>query len=364
MNVAIILTGLINEKYETLPHIKRMFDYWADQNNLEIDIYCHFWDSNNVYPYNINYDCTKIKVPKERKESIDYAINVFKPVNSVTSSFVDTHQHFVKFIDMITDAQPSKWHKEIQESITKGQFKEKDIHARYFIDETQDPIHAFNLWWMYHVRWCQFNHIVSQAYTLHKGLRMVINSGKHYDAVIKWRYDLLCDYKTANNKLMNAITADFDNPTYTCDIAWEGLDWTEDFKNINSVIPGTKLLSLADSWFILNNAAIKKMSWHYLNKYVEGMGSIYYGKEGGQHTHCYDGVTGAGVNINLVGRINENIIRFPNTIPDDFHDNPNQYNNYLDRTNFLQKKTSDYQQLIHYWDERSKFYTIGQFDFY
>jgi hypothetical protein len=364
MKLAIFLTGLIIDKRKVLPHIKRIFDFWAETNNIEIDIYCHFWDSESIYPYHIDYNSTKITVPWENAGSVNYAIDILKPVDYTISKFTDTHNYFLKYINALTEFQPNSWNKDIQDAIISEKFLQKNIHTRYFVEESNNCVHDFNLWWSYHVRWCQFIHVISQAYTTHKALQLIINSDKTYDAVLKWRYDLLCDYKTHNDKIINAMHTPFVNPTYTSDITWEGLNWKSDFDYSNDIVPGTALISLADSWFILNNSAIKKMSQHYLNNYAAAMNTIFLGKEGGQHTYCHDGVRHAGVSINLINRIQETIIRFPEKISEEFHDDPHTHCINLYHTNFLNKNTSDYKKTLDYWDERSKFYTIKYFDFY
>lgn len=364
MKIAIFLTGLIIDKKDTLVHIKRMFDYWSEKNNIKIDVYAHFWDSIGLYPYTINYDDTMIKVPWENKGSVDYAIDLFKPVSYKISKYTDLHDYFIKFLYDNKHYTNDPWIKEIHSSVLTARFFNKDIHKRFFVDNFDRPEYQFDLWWSYHVKWCQFVHVASQAYTAAQSLKMIIESGNTYDAVLKWRFDLICDYKTHNNRLVEVMKTPFASPTYTSDIAWQGLMWEKDLHYDNSKDYSNEVVSVADSWFILNWSAASILANNLIDYYVKCMGETFSGIPGGQHTYFHDTVRQSNVKINLIGRIHENLIRFPDTIPFNYHDNPAEHFNLIYAKNFRAKRNSDFKNMLEHWDRRSQYYTVSKFSFY
>lgn len=356
MKIAIMLTGLLIDKVNTLPHIKKMFDYIASRNNIEIDYYCHFWAPEKMYPYSIDYHSTKIVVPWENQGSINHAIDIFKPLNSKVSSYSDILPYFEQFTVNLKDP----WLKEVFSS--KHLFVNHDIHKRFFVDNFENPSYEFDKWWAYHINWCRFVHHLAQAYSTSESMKLVASSNIKYDAVIRWRFDVLFDYKGVESMLVNLLRdIKHDNAFYT-EIAWEGLQWNADFhSDINNT--GDKLISLHDGWWMTNNEVNKNLANNYLNLYMSDMINTI-GKESGLHTWHYNAVVKCGLPIKLTGRIKHTIIRFPDKIPHDWHNSPGRYYIYLWNSQFIAKKDSDFKAALQYWDKRSQYYTVKHFDFY
>jgi hypothetical protein len=358
MKIAIMLTGLLIDKVDTLPHIKKMFDYIAAKNNLAIDYYCHFWAPENMYPYHIDYHATKIAVPWENQGSINHAIDIFKPISYKVSKYSEILPYFENYT--ISLSKHDKW---LNEAFSDAEmFVNHNIHKRFFVDNFEDPITIFNKWWTYHINWCQFIHYTAQVYSVSELMKIVSSSNTDYDAVIKWRFDVLFDYKSFESMIVDLIrNIKDDNALYT-ELAWEGIQWTADLRSdINNV--DNKLISLHDGWWITNKEVNKIMANNYLNCYMSDMCNTV-GKEAGTHTWHYNGVVKCGLYIKLIGRINHTIIRFPAKIPHDWHENTSSYYPHLWNSQFIAKKDSDFKMSLQYWDKRSQYYTIKHFDFY
>jgi hypothetical protein len=358
MKIAVILTGLLIDKVKTLPHIKKMFDFISSRNNIEIDYYCHFWAPEKMYPYSVNYHSTKIVVPWENQGSIDYAKSVFEPVDCKVSNYADILPYFDVYSAELS--KHDNWLKDVFSS--KHLFVNQDIHKRFFVDNFEDPAYQFDVWWAYHINWCQFIHQVAQMYSTSQSMKLVADSNINYDAVIRWRFDVLFDYKGFEETLVNLIRSiKQDNAFYT-ELAWEGLHWKSDLTgNINTA--EHKLISLHDGWWITNNEVNKHLATNYLNCYLSDMINTI-GQESGLHTwHC-NAVIKCDLPIKLTGRIKHTIIRFPDKIPQDWHDIPGKYYNYLWNSQFIAKKDSDFKMSLQYWDKRSQYHTIKHFEFY
>jgi hypothetical protein len=203
--------------------------------------------------------------------------------------------------------------------------------------------------------------MISQPFASVKSNEMILKSGIEYDACIKWRYDVVADLKTNNDKFVKAIK-DCSNETnlFCTELAWEGLNWKEDLQfDINS--DHNKLVSLHDGWWIsslyTNNRFAKTMLPDYIN-------SLSRHKFDAQHVHFYDAVKGVGARIDLIDRIQHNIIRFPDTVPVNFNNNPHVHFEKLYNANFVAKRNSDYKRSISHWDKRAQYQTIKYFDFY
>lgn len=358
MKIAIMLTGLLIDKLNTLPHIKKMFDYIASRNNIDIDYYCHFWAPEKMYPYNVDYHSTKIVVPWENQGSIDYAKDIFKPINSKVSNYSDILPYFDTYATELskTDA----WLNEAFSS--KHLFTNHDIHKRFFVDNFDHPSHEFDKWWTYHINWCQFVHQTAQVYSTSESMKLVAASNINYDAVIRWRFDVLFDYKGFEGMLVSLFqNIKHDNSFYT-EIAWEGLQWTADLNYDNTIIEN-KLISLHDGWWITNSEVNRHLAHNYLAQYLSDMLKTI-GKESGLHTWHHNAIVNSGVPVKLTGRIKHTIIRFPDKIPTDWHNSPSRYYIYLWNSQFIAKKDSDFKSSLQYWDKRSQYFTVKHFDFY
>lgn len=357
MKIAIYLTGLIIDKPQTLPFIKTMFDNFASRNDLQIDFYCHFWDNTNIYPYNIDYNSTLIKVPQENRRSVQNAINVFKPVHYKTTEFASLYPRFVDYYSQIH--KHNQWVCESLNTVADS-CKFKNIHSNYFLENYIDPVDAFDRWWHLHVNWCRYIHLISQAYTASAGANMVRASGIEYDAVIKWRYDVVADLISNNNKFLNAIRHCVNNNVFYTELAWEGLEWREDLPYDINTVGMDQAISLHDGWWIAGFETNSHMADGLLDMYTNDM---IHGQHG-QHLHFYKAIKNTCAKIYFTDRIQHNIIRFPDTLPVDYNDRPGEYFDMLYAKNFAAKNQSDIRKPLEFWDKRSQYYTVKYFNFY
>ena len=360
MKIAIMLAGLLIDKIDTLPHIKQMFDYIATRNNIEIDYYCHFWAPENMYPYNIDYNSTNIVVPWENMGSINYAMDVFKPVDFKISNYTDMLPYFNAYSNEFS--KKHVWLKDVFSN--SDSFINKDIHRRFFVDNFNNPVYDFDKWWAYHIKWCQFVHQMSQIYSTSQTMKLVANSGVDYDAVIRWRYDVLFDYKGFESLIVDTCRNIKHDKAFYTELAWEGLSWTSDLPfDINSNTDN-KIISLHDGWWITNNEVNTQLANQYIDICLENMIDTIDEFTGGMHTWHYTAIVKSNLPIRLTGRIKHTIVRFPDKIPHDWHDDPGGYYTYMWNTYHVFKPDSDFKNSLQYWDEKSKYYTIRYFDFY
>jgi len=355
MKIAVMLTGLVIDKTETLPYIKQMFDMFAERNNLQIDYYCHFWSPKDLYPYTIDYHKTRIALPWENMGSIEYACSVFKPWEIRINSFKNLYWNFVDYYDHLAN---DEWAKD-SAALVNNHIVNKELHDDWFLHNCDNPQDSFDKWWNYHIWWCRYVHVVSQAYTTAQTLEMVQNSNINYAVCLKWRYDVLADLVTNNEKIINAIRYCVNEKSFFTELAWEGLEWKQDLPyDINTADPNS-LISLHDGWWICSSQMINDLTKTFFNDYAAEMKKPI----GGQHTYFYKAIRNTNTPIHLLDRIQNNIIRYPNTIPKNFNENPQEHYYELYAKNFQSKKHSSWRRLLGNDNKQSQYYTIGKFNF-
>ena len=194
-------------------------------------------------------------------------------------------------------------------------------------------------------------------------MKLVANSGVDYDAVIRWRYDVLFDYKGFESLIVDTCRNIKHDKAFYTELAWEGLSWTSDLPfDINSNTDN-KIISLHDGWWITNNEVNTQLANQYIDICLENMIDTI-DDIGGMHTWHHTAIVKFNLPIRLLGRIKHIIVRFPDKIPHNWHDAPGDYYNYMWNTQFVAKKDSDFKNSIQNWDKKSQYYTIGHFDFY
>jgi len=356
MKIAVMLTGLVIDKTETLPYIKQMFDMFAERNNLQIDYYCHFWSPEDLYPYTIDYHKTRICVPWENAGSIDYALSIFKPKYHRINPFKNLYWNFVDYYDHIAH---DDWTKSSAE-LVKHNIANKELHADWFLNNCDNPQDGFDKWWHYHVWWCRYVHTASQAYSTSQSCEMVHHASMNYAACIKWRYDVIADLVTHNDKIMNAIKQCANQQAFYTELAWEGLEWQQDLPYDINTADANALVSLHDGWWICSLSAVEKLNRTFFHDYITNMKT----PSGGQHTHFFKSIKNTNIPIHLTDRIQSNIIRFPKTIPDNFNIRPQDHFDHLYARNFQTKKHSSMRDSLENFNKRSQYYTVGKFNFY
>jgi len=352
MKIAIMLTGLIMDKTDTLPYIKEMFDGFAERNNLEIDYYCHFWSPEGLYPYRIDYHKTRMAVPWENKGSTDLAHSIFQPVESRTNEFRNLYWNAVDYYDHTAN---DEWKVEGSD-IVKNFIVNKELHPNFFLDNFEKSTSVFDQWWDWHTWYCRYVHLVSQAYTVYQCNEMIVNSGIDYDCILKWRYDVVADLISNNDKMMSAIQHCVDSPSFYTELAWEGLEWQQDLSYDINTASHDKLISLHDGWWLCSKDVITEQFWHV---YVHDIKH----PPGGQHTHFHKAIRSLEVPIYFTDRIQSNIIRFPDTLPKNYNQRPWDHYGHLYNRNFMKQKTSNAKQVLEANEKHNLYHTIGGFNF-
>lgn len=359
------LTGLIKEKTDVLPHIKKMFDYLAIRNGISIDYYCHFWDPSNRYPYNIDDTEFKITVPKESNESINYAIDIFDPTNYSVVPYKNMYDGYLSwFIQTHYNVQSAdKFTETVKYCFDNHLFYNKTINKKFFIDNFVDDVDKkFNNWWFHHISWCTFSHKFSQLYSASSMMELISNSNKDYDAILKWRYDVIANYHRYESRIIETLKISKYKNYFFTDTAWvvnngeSNFNLTKDDINYNYK---NKEIYLNDIWWITNKHINDVILRSLHESYLKNMNI-----KGGTHRWLYKTLRDCDIDIDIVGKIDEIIIRFPNTIPDEFHNCAGKYYEYLQNNNFRKKEKSDYNNIVRNHDDRSLYHTTKFFDFY
>lgn len=186
--IAVVLTGLVGDQHRIAHLLKGSFDYLSEDFGLDFDFYCHFWSNDNRYPMDFDHKIIgHIKFPEENIAHIDHVKEVFSPVASTTSDYMELYEHFLA----VGNDYDSPLHCEkIRELDTM--FRDKKIHKNFFIDVVPESAHGlYEDWLAYLTGWIHFVTQTSQVLSAAKGTKLVVDSGIQYDAVIRWRFDNL-----------------------------------------------------------------------------------------------------------------------------------------------------------------------------
>lgn len=348
MRVAIFLTGLIQDRFSVIPHIKKMFDVIGHNHGIDFDYYCHFWNPQNKYPYYLDDSVVKIKLPSEDSRNARKVVDFLKPKNHAVSSYDEILPYYEKVFDNQLRTQPSEWKHHLKNVLADRKFANKTIHERFFSFTFEHPHNCFREWFHLHSDWCKVVHNISQVFSASKCAKMIASSDMKYDAILKWRYDLVFDYHK-----MSGILTDIMQQVrgYHTEIAWKGVDWSAPFETAQDIGPND-VVSLGDVWWCTDHETNEKIANDLLKCYTESMYET--SSEGGQHTWIYDALYGKmAVPVHLHGKINECIIRYPETLADIFHDADNFSIEHLMNVNIRKKPDSEYKDCLRFSDGSS-----------
>lgn len=177
--------------------------------------------------------------------------------------------------------------------------------------------------------------------------------------MVKWRYDLLANYQKFESCLIDTMTRSSLENCFFTDVVWakennEILTNYDLYKNIEN-----KILYLNDLWWITNSSINETLSKEMYSTFVKNMHFDY-----GGHHWFFLTIKDLNIPIITTDKIQEILIRFPETIPEDFHLFTNKYYYQLQDENFNKKEKSDFWYNVKNHHLRSMYHTTKFFNFY
>ena len=315
LKVAICLTGLLGNRCEVSAYIKQIFTKIGNDNNIDFDYYCHFWNNDKPYPYEINDEWLGVvSLPKENDASVKGVIATLNPKAITYNSYNDMFSIFLNH--GLTQS--------IDYSRYLDFFINKKIDKNFFISLDEiNPATYFDAWWEFHSDWINFAHLTSQFFALEECLKTIVNSGTKYDAVLRWRYDqlfLTTEYHVS--KLVDNLRL-----THRNHIAFEWMrrgewgssevNYITDYKSQVQQNKSVLGVSMSDSWWIVDADTAVFMSKYLTIAYadIRKYHKIFWLRGAGQHAFFYYALLSMKINFNIVGSIGSNIIRDSTVLP-------------------------------------------------
>jgi hypothetical protein len=315
LKVAICLTGLLGNRCEVSAYIKQIFTKIGNDNNIDFDYYCHFWNNDKPYPYEINDEWLGVvSLPKENDASVKGVIATLNPKAITYNSYNDMFSIFLNH--GLTQS--------IDYSRYLDFFINKKIDKNFFISLDEiNPATYFDAWWEFHSDWINFAHLTSQFFALEECLKTIVNSGTKYDAVLRWRYDqlfLTTEYHVS--KLVDNLRL-----THRNHIAFEWMrrgewgssevNYITDYKSQVQQNKSVLGVSMSDSWWIVDHDTAAFISEYLTIAYadIRKYHSVFWIRGAGQHAFFYHALLSMNINFLILGSIGSNIIRDSTVLP-------------------------------------------------
>jgi hypothetical protein len=315
LKVAICLTGLLGNRCEVSAYIKQIFTKIGNDNNIDFDYYCHFWNNDKPYPYEINDEWLGVvSLPKENDASVKGVIATLNPKAITYNSYNDMFSIFLNH--GLTQS--------IDYSRYLDFFINKKIDKNFFISLDEiNPTTYFDAWWEFHSDWINFAHLTSQFFALEECLKTIVNSGTKYDAVLRWRYDqlfLTTEYHVS--KLVDNLRL-----THRNHIAFEWMrrgewgssevNYITDYKSQVQQNKSVLGVSMSDSWWIVDHDTAAFISKYLTIAYadIRKYHSVFWIRGAGQHAFFYHALLSMNINFLILGSIGSNIIRDSTVLP-------------------------------------------------
>ena len=320
LKVAICLTGLIRDNAAVPEYVRQIFTKIGNDNDIEFDYYCHFWNNDKPYPYEINEDCLGIvALPREDEDSVKQVITTLSPKAVVTNSYSDMfpvflnnglrqYIHYNRYLDL---------------------FVGKKIDKNFFVTlDEADPTTYFDAWWRLHTDWIGFAHLTSQFFAAAQCLKTIVNSGIQYDAILKWRYDQL--FLTTHCHIDRLVTNL--RLTHRNQIAVEwmcrgGFEISEIINITNHAADITNYanrnghnpldVTVGDHWWIVDQETADFISNYLTIAYanIRKYQTIFWLQGQGQHAFFYYALWSLNIDFRIVGPLGINMIRDATILP-------------------------------------------------
>ena len=310
LKVAICLVGILRDKSAVPGYIKEMFTKIGNDHNIEFDYYCHFWNNDKLYPYYIIDDWQGTTLPKEDDASVQQVIDALHPKAVTCNTYNDMRDLYLHHGS----------NHQVNHSEYLNLFIDKTIDKDFFITlDNNDPVKYFDCWWRFHNDWIEFAHLTGQFFAVEQCLKTIVNSGTHYDAILKWRYDQLFNTSPTN---VNTLVENLRNVTANqIVVEWmrrgeAGVNEVSEVKDhLREVDITHKSLDITvdDAWWIVKLDTATLLS-NYLTvafANIRKYHSIFWIRGPGQHAFFYYALWSMKISFRMAGWIGRLFIRDP-----------------------------------------------------
>ena len=291
--IAVIFTGIIGQKTNSLHCVRRLFEHVKNICcDTEFDFYCHAWDNAERYPKNPLNKINDLTIPKENIENHTAIKDILKPKEFFTSNYMDFYLDYqIHLLNNI--AINNTIDKKVEEYLTIEIETKTDLYVAVnngyldpkFIAEISTIDYEKNFYlksyltsvYTFPTKWSRFVHDTAQAFSFNAGLKQVVNSGIDYDGVLRWRYDCVSDFSDTRIKCEFMSLFDKNPYGFTVHNAWdESKNWIDE-ESVNRIpkIPDpndlNKSISLADFWYYCDMKTAKMLSENYYKTYANNL---------------------------------------------------------------------------------------------
>ena len=181
MRVAFVLNGLTRDVEFLTGDLANLTIKLKEKYGIDSDFYCHFWSNQGVYFYdNTPFNGT---IPIQNPLGIEKVLVNLDPVSYKISKSIDMQSDFVEYYHHL---------KSINHLVIKN------------FNTSQRSEYKHNKWRM-------FCNKFSQLYGFESAVQLVKESGVTYDAIIRFRYDVLYDSEKSIVALVNALKSQINN---------------------------------------------------------------------------------------------------------------------------------------------------------
>lgn len=181
MRVAFVLNGLTRGLEFLADDLFKLTIDLKKTYNIDSDFYCHFWSDQGIY----FYDNTSFKsnIPIQNPIGIKQVLKSLNPIEYKISKFVEMEPDFFEYYQHL-----------------------KSLNYLFFksLNTSQKAEYM-------HDKWRMFCNKFSQLYGFESAVQLVKESCVTYDAIIRFRYDVLYDSEKSIVALVNALKSQISN---------------------------------------------------------------------------------------------------------------------------------------------------------
>lgn len=195
MKIAVCLTGLYNIDPVNIKKVFKIFECIAEKSNVQFDFYMQFWNKSNYYFYDVSDEVYHspefIKLPTHLYPIHTELIEYIRPKDILGLNYTDVASKS----NLKTDGSY------IRDENNAMSYK---YGGPTFVDVgTFDNQQSIKNWCARHNCYVNFVNRGAQFYALQEIVKTVPKNT--YDAILKWRYDIVCNYQ----KFCNDFHANF-----------------------------------------------------------------------------------------------------------------------------------------------------------
>lgn len=250
MKVAVCLTGLCNIDPSNINKVFFVFDHLTKTKGMQFDFYMQHWNNKSHYFYELSDTLINSehipKVPSLKTENYSKIMSHIKPKEILGLNFTDV----VLKSGLDTNIKYTRSENKIMAVPYNGpSIVDVDVF------ECENDI---NKWCTYHNAYVDFVNQRAQFYSLQEIIKTVPTN--EYDIILKWRYDILTDYK----KILKTNDVK-SNTVYVPGLFRKKID--KPIEEIRSLIAKNRdyTYAILDMWLYGNEKSFRKFCDELLN---------------------------------------------------------------------------------------------------